>query len=342
MKRSVFFIAINLLFVSIYCFSNRLYANPTIAVCGVKDAPSINEEVFVESAGTKLYLKIKGQDKTKPVILFLHGGPGDIYLGLLSFEVYAGKELEKDFVVAYLHQRGMVNSPLVADSTQTIKNHVKDVENVVNFLTKKLDVNKINLMGHSWGGLLGFYYLMTNDNKIEKFIAVASPINLAKTNQRSYDATLEWAKAENNPAAIADLTGKAMPPYDFDKQLIKNIWAGQAGGKINKNFSVAKIASETEFKVFKKEWQITQMNVVRALFDEINQSNIENQINKTSIPILFIAGKNDTYVTANCVKDAYNIYNSQKELHIFENSHHLVYVDEPSLFVKTTKDFISR
>jgi len=76
------------------------------------------------------------------------------------------------------------------------------------------------------------------------------------------------------------------------------------------------------------------------MFNQINQSNVEGSINNTNVPLLFIAGKNDTYVTADCVKDAFDIYKSEKEFKLFENSHHLIYVDEPDLFVETTKEFL--
>lgn len=342
MNKNVLLTFIVLALINSYSYSNQSTSDSNDGTAANKTAEPIYEEVFVESGDTKLYLKLKGQDKTKPVILFLHGGPGEVFLGLLSFEVYAGRELEKDFVVAYLHQRGMVNSPIVPDSTQTIANHVKDVENVVNYLTQKMNTSKIMLMGHSWGGLLGFNYLIHDDSKIDKFITIASPINLEKTNQNSYDATLEWAQAANNTDAISALTEKAVPPFDFDKLQIKNRWAAQAGGAINKNFSFGRIMTETEFKEFKKEWQMTQMNVIRAMFDEINNSNLEGRINETNVPVLFIAGKNDTYVTAECVEDAFSIYQSQKALKVFANSHHLVFVDEPDLFVKTTKEFITK
>lgn len=340
MKKIVFPIFAIILMVNVIGCSNQSTTNRSNENNETKTVEPIDEEVFVESLGTKLYLKLKGQDKTKPVILFLHGGPGDVFLGLLSFEVYAGKNLEKDYVMAYLHQRGMVNSPMVADSTQTIENHVEDVTNVVNYLTQKFNTKKIILMGHSWGGLLGFNYLLKDDSKIEKFISVASPINMEKNNRRSYEETLKWAKGENNANALNDLTEKALPPFNFDKLLVKNMWAGQAGGKIDKNFSFERITTETEFKEFKREWQITQMNVIRTMFNELTNTNLEGRLNEIKIPVLFIAGKNDTYVTADCVEDGFNIYRSEKEYKLFENSHHLIFVDEPELFVKTVEEFI--
>ena len=36
----------------------------------------INEEFQVKSGGAELYLKVRGQDISNPVLLYLHGGPG--------------------------------------------------------------------------------------------------------------------------------------------------------------------------------------------------------------------------------------------------------------------------
>jgi len=304
---------------------------------------SINEKVFIESNGTKLYAEIKGQDKTKPVILFLHGGPGDVVLGLLPFQVYVGKELEKDFVMVYLHQRGLVNSSPVPDSTQRIENHILDVENVIQFLTKKMNRNKVLLMGHSWGGLLGTLYLMQNDSKVEKFIAIASPFNFEKNNQESFKYTMEWAKSQQNQKAITELSGQAAPPINtFNKLLVKSKWASQAFGGIAANISMKKIIDETDYKELKKEWQLKTMSVAKTMFNSLNDIKIESDINKINIPILFIAGKNDANVPPPTVKEAFSNYRNEKEFLLFENSHHLVFVDEPELFLTQTKQFIAK
>ncbi|MEQ5790768.1 hypothetical protein J4E06_06875 [Muricauda sp. NFXS6] len=60
---------------------------------------AIDETLFVECNSTQLFLNIKGKDRNNPVVLFLHGGPGDVMLGLYPFQVYIGEKLEEDFTM---------------------------------------------------------------------------------------------------------------------------------------------------------------------------------------------------------------------------------------------------
>lgn len=325
----------------ISCNTKNKKSDITVKNTTSEEIESINEKVYIESNGTKLYAEIKGKDKTKPVILFLHGGPGDVALGLLPFQVYTGKDLEENFVMVYMHQRGLVNSSAAPDSSQTIKNHISDVENVVNYLTKKMNKEKITLIGHSWGGLLGSLYLIKDDSKIEKFIAVATPFNFEKNNNESFDYTMKWAKSEQNKEAIAELNKLASPPIDtFDKLTIKSKWASQAFGGIGQNISMKKITEETDYKEIKREWQLKTMNVAKVMFNSLNDVRIENSINRINIPILFVAGKNDANVPPTTIRETFSMYENEKDFILFENSHHLIFVDEPKLFTTTITKFL--
>jgi hypothetical protein len=62
----------------------------------------IAEEKFILINGIEQWVTIKG-DKSKPVILFLHGGPGSP-MSPYSDNVY--KEWEKDFIIVQWDQRG--------------------------------------------------------------------------------------------------------------------------------------------------------------------------------------------------------------------------------------------
>ncbi|MCK4346584.1 MAG: hypothetical protein KAX05_14970 [Bacteroidales bacterium] len=84
-----------------------IFSNTLIAM---EESEGIDKEFHVKSGGTELYIKVRGQDINKPVLLYLHGGPGEAN-GPLLFQAYAGPELEKHFVVGYLHQRNTCMSP---------------------------------------------------------------------------------------------------------------------------------------------------------------------------------------------------------------------------------------
>lgn len=58
----------------------------------------VNESNFVKIGGIEQWITIKSEDSSKPVILFLHGGPGS------PFTPYADaifKGWEKDFVLVH-------------------------------------------------------------------------------------------------------------------------------------------------------------------------------------------------------------------------------------------------
>lgn len=315
-------------------------ANGALNLKSSGEQESIDENFFVESNGAELYLEIKGADRRKPIILFLHGGPGDVVFGLLPFQAYVGKELERNFVMAYFHQRGMVKSKPVPSSSQTIENHITDVDNIVDFLIEKMGSDKIILMGHSWGGLLGTLYLLQNQSKIDRFIAIASPFNFRENSRESYSYTMKWAKEQKNEQAIQELEEFAKPPVDtFDKVLVKSKWASQAFDGIAKNISMQKVLNHSDIKEIQQEWQLKAMEVAKLMFNSLNKVESEREINKIKIPILFLAGRNDATVPPKTVESAFVMYKGEKKYLLFENSHHLLFVDEPELFVSQIEQF---
>jgi pimeloyl-ACP methyl ester carboxylesterase len=100
-------------------------------------------------------------------VLFLHGGPGSV-AHLIRFQSTVGKRLERDFLVAYLHQRGVGKSPPVPVFEQTIANNVKDVDRVIDYLKRTYNQKQVSLVGHSWGGMLAGEYPSTAHRRDSK------------------------------------------------------------------------------------------------------------------------------------------------------------------------------
>lgn len=297
---------------------------------------SINENIKVKNGSVELYIDIKSKNTNNPLVLFLHGGPGDVPFGLFPFEVYVGKDLEQNYIMAYLHQRGNGKSMLVPDSEQTIENHVNDVETVINKLLEKFNKDKIYLIGHSWGGLLGFEYLLKDESKVAKFINIGTPVNLLESTKESYDLTMKWAK-ENQADAVTELKKIGEPPYNnIEDLLTKSKWSAPVNGGIDAHISMEKITSEKEIQ---EEWRQNTLNVAKAMLNELNEVDLYPVVGELKTPTLFIAGKNDSYVPLNTIKKSYEHYGGEKKMIIFENSHHLPYVDEPLKFIDEVKKF---
>lgn len=63
----------------------------------------LNEQAFIPLNGALQYISVRAEQKGAPLLLYLHGGPGDAALPLvLKFN----RELEKHFTVVVWEQRG--------------------------------------------------------------------------------------------------------------------------------------------------------------------------------------------------------------------------------------------
>jgi len=69
----------------------------------VRAPERVKEEMFVRIGGIDQWITIKGDDRNNPVLLFLHGGPGDA-LSPFADAMFAG--WEKDFTLVQWDQRG--------------------------------------------------------------------------------------------------------------------------------------------------------------------------------------------------------------------------------------------
>src|ERR1043165_4978407 len=68
-----------------------------------RSAQRIEDPSFISIGGIEQWVTIRGDDRRHPVLLFLHGGPGDVQSPFVS--TYA--PYEKDFVLVQWDQRGM-------------------------------------------------------------------------------------------------------------------------------------------------------------------------------------------------------------------------------------------
>src|SRR5262244_1103078 len=129
------------------CVVLRLSANATAAL-------SIKRSENLTLGGAKMYLLMRGADRSAPVLFWLHGGPGGAVRPLFR---YFNSELEKHFVVVYWDQRGAGRSfdPKADPHHLTIAQHVADLDAVVDHLRQSLGRGKVILIGHSWGTALG-------------------------------------------------------------------------------------------------------------------------------------------------------------------------------------------
>ncbi len=119
------------------------------------DSKTNSEENFVQVKGTKLWYKIEGKGEA---LLLIAGGPG---LSHSYFQPYFSV-LSDFYRIIYFDAFGCGKSDRAKSPNEyTFERDVDDIEGI----RKALNLEKINVLGHSYGGLVAQAYAL----KLSKF-----------------------------------------------------------------------------------------------------------------------------------------------------------------------------
>ena len=145
-------------------------------------------------AQPELYVKTYG-NPAKPALLYIHGGPrGNSTL----FEGTTAQTLaDRGFYVIVYDRRGEGRS---ADSAASFT--FDEAFTDLNALLSSLKLSKVNLLGHSFGGIVASLYSEKHPEKIQRLFLIGALVN----QQQSYDHILQTAIAsgreQTNPAML--------------------------------------------------------------------------------------------------------------------------------------------
>jgi len=111
--------------------------------------------------GVELWYEVRGSGPKTLVVL--HGGPG-LSSAYLAPDLAV---LETDFTLIHYDQRGAGRSTVVTDPERLrLANHVEDVEAV----RKHLGLEKVTLLGHSWGAGPAAFYALRHSETTDRVI----------------------------------------------------------------------------------------------------------------------------------------------------------------------------
>jgi proline iminopeptidase len=146
----------------------------------------IAREAMVPVRGIELFVRRVGAG---PPAVVLHGGPGAHHDYLLpGFDALAdGREL------VYYDQRGGGRSPVARDVPVGWTEQVADLE----ALRTQWELERLTLVGYSWGGLLALLYALTHPGRVAR-LALVSPAPTWRAARQWFEAT--FARRNLDPA----------------------------------------------------------------------------------------------------------------------------------------------
>ncbi|MFQ5952693.1 MAG: alpha/beta fold hydrolase, partial [Candidatus Omnitrophota bacterium] len=151
---------------------NKVYGHHSTThdwVCYEVHPPVTQKEKSVTVNGVELHCRVMGRDDA-PAIVVAHGGPGFDHNYLLAAkegEVNPFLQLAEKYRVIFYDQRASGKSGGREDiSSITVDSFVDDIEGI----RKAFGLEKMILVGHSWGGLLTMLYAARYGDKVKSLI----------------------------------------------------------------------------------------------------------------------------------------------------------------------------
>lgn len=179
--------------------TDRLWPSPP-----AKSARVIDEAQYVKIGGIEQFIRITGESRANPVLLFVHGGPGLSMLGFLpSFQPW-----EKYFTIVQWDQRGAGRTygrnGADRSAPMTIDRMTQDGVELAQFLTRHLH-GKIVVVGHSWGSILGVRMVHQRPDLFAAYVGTGQFVDRTLGERILYEDLLSRARAARDGQTIAEL-----------------------------------------------------------------------------------------------------------------------------------------
>ncbi len=306
----------------------------------------INSLEQIELGGVQQWISIRAADPHAPVLLFLHGGPGSASLAKLRQQT---PELEQHFVVVNWDQPGAGKSTSLAFNYESLSigQMVSDAHELVTALKARFGVDKIYLMGFSWGTVIGLELAARYPQDFQAYISVSQLVSPTEGERLSLEFVRQAAKQDKNEKALAQLAA-IDPTYqgaDWQRQIgIQRSWLLHYGGVYHTANSytheVWSLLAAREYSFFDAcLWPLGSSRSLRQLWPEVMALNFFRSVPTIQIPVYFFVGRHDYNDPASLTEQYAQHLNAPAGKHLvwFENSAHDLIYDEPQ---KLTREIL--
>lgn len=116
-------------------------------------------------------------------------------------------DLEHAFLMVYWEQRGTGRSfrDSIPPESMTIDQFVRDLDEVVELVRARFHKDRVVLLGHSWGSVVGQVYTARHPGKVAAYVGVGQVADMREGERLSYEFALREAHRRNDRDAIKAL-----------------------------------------------------------------------------------------------------------------------------------------
>ena len=272
----------------------------------------------IAGPGGDLYVEVRGQASGVPLFM-VNGGPGFAHNYVHCSNAW--DEISRHRRVVFYDQRGVGRSaPLRKDESCNLADQIADLDAV----RASVGADKIDLLGHSWGGYLVMAYTARHPEHIRHLVILDSAAPKWDDTVFLFKDVFPEGIERQNALGFAEALGdSASYTADLHEYMSMLFWSPE---------------NRDRFMVHASEYSFNR-NVNEVLNADLKRFDLNPELPKFRCPTLVMTGRYDMNVAPSV---AWKIHRaiSGSQFVVFEHSGHLPYFEEPEKFTKTLEDFL--
>jgi proline iminopeptidase len=285
-----------------------------------------------------LYIKTFGNCDQEPVI-FLHGGPG---FNCANFEASTAQKLADNGFFVIVYDRRAEGRSTGSKAAFTFKETFDDINSIL----KAYRVKKVNLVGHSFGGIVGTLYTKAYPTKVKTLILASAPVSLQesfKTIISSCKAIYEADKDSNSLFYLHMLEKMDRSSMEFASYCFYHAMGNRFYSTKNKTEEATVIYNDYKASKLYEDGNKMTAEGPQGFSDHEKYTtlnltaDIQSLVNQ-HIRVFGLYGKEDGLYSEKQVTDLANIIGTSN-LRYMDNCSHNVFMDQQGLFIGALKEW---
>ena len=321
----------------------------------------INKSEYVMLNGQEQYILTMGHDISNPVIILLHGGPGvPSTWGDYCWLDY----MTDDYTVICWDQRGCgrtyyhnVNTD-PDNNTVSFEQAIDDLDALVDYARKTYGQEKVIIMGHSYGTLLGSQYILEYPEKVSDYVGVGQEVIEEDMYAYTYvyEDALAKAKEAGDDTTEMEKAYETLinSPFDVaDTSALDNLTAKYHQPRVTEDVSTVASIFSPYIGVDDMRWQFLILSSLNGstAYEELESSLIEyllsfNAYKRSTdfqVPVLFVSGSDDWSCPVGPIEEYCGVITApKKEMYLVDGCGHSPQMQLPEECCQVIKSFLGQ
>jgi pimeloyl-ACP methyl ester carboxylesterase len=308
--------------------------------CAIRTPNGVDEALFVRIGGIDQWVQIRGENRANPAVLVLHGGMALSYMAFTP----VFKPWEKHFTVVQWDRRGVGKTfgrnRRNGHGEVSLERIIEDGAELAEWLKKRLQKDKIILIGHSMGSIVGVALARRRPDLFAAYVGTEQVVSMARNEATSYEMMRARLRAAGDERNIQALERIGPPPYANARA-----WGAkqQQMGKVDAAYRRAARRNLPAMLLFSPAYSLKDLFDFIAgnhfsgsqLFADWMAFDATKLGNRFETPIFVIQGETDLMTPTALVEEWFGtIAAPKKEFFVIEDGGHLTIFTMPDRFLE--------